>query len=90
MRILVASIAALALLGGVTVAYADSGSAILNAKGAITSLDQAKHTVTLDNGSTYLATPNVKLANFKAGEHVTLSYFKSGNSLDMTGMTRAG
>ena len=46
--------------------------------------------MTLDNGTTYLATPNVKFANFKAGDHVTLSYFKSGNRLDMTGMTRAG
>ena len=40
MRILVSSVAALALLGGVSAAYADSTSDILNATGAITSLDQ--------------------------------------------------
>jgi hypothetical protein len=90
MRILVSSAAALALLGGVSAAYADSTSDILNAKGAITSLDQAKHTVTLDNGSTYVAAPNVKLSDFKAGEQVKLSYFKSGDALDMMWMKRAG
>ena len=90
MRILVSLVAALALLGGVSAAYADSASSdILNATGAITSLDQAKHTVTLDNGSTYVAAPNVKLTNFKAGEQVKLSYFKSGDALDMMWMKRA-
>ena len=90
MRMLVSSVAALALLGGVSAAYADSASDILNATGAITRLDQAKLTVTLDNGSTYVATPNVKLSDFKAGEQVKLSYFKSGDALDMMWMKRAG
>ena len=90
MRILVSSLAALALLGGASVAYADSSADILHATGAITSLDQTKHTVTLDNGSTYLAAPSVKLSNFKSGEQVRLSYFKSGDALDMMWMKPAG
>ena len=86
MRILIASLSAMALLGAVSAANAASTADILNATASVTSLDAATHKVTLDNGSTYLATPNVKLSSFKVGEKVAFSYYNSGDNLNLMWM----
>ena len=62
-----ASVLAIAFLGAASVAYA------ADATGAIKSLDTAKDSITLDNGSTYMAPESVKLSDFKVGEKVTVS-----------------
>jgi Cu/Ag efflux protein CusF len=89
MRVLIVSLAAMALLGAVSAAGAASTADVLNATANIKSLDPATHMVTLDNGSTYLATPNIKLSSFKVGEKVAFSYFKSGDNLDLMWMRAA-
>ena len=71
------AVLATALLGAASVAYA------ADATGKIKSLDMAKDTVTLDNGSSYMAPKSVKLSNFKVGEKVTVNYTKAGDKMDV-------
>jgi hypothetical protein len=49
----------------------------------------AKDSITLDNGSTYMAPKSVKLSDFKVGEKVTVSYSKSGVTMDITSIKPA-
>ena len=67
MRMFASAALATAFLGEASVAYA------ADATGAIKSLDTAKDSITLDNGSTYMAPESVKLSDFKVGEKVTVS-----------------
>ncbi len=83
MRVFIHAIAAAALLGGASVALA------ADATGTIKSLDAAKDMVTLDNGSTYMAPKSVKLAAFKVGEKVMITYAKSGDKMDITSIKPA-
>ncbi len=78
MRILLSVLAAAAILGAANLAYA------AEATGKIKSIDMSKHTVTLDNGSTYDVALSVKLNGMKVGERVTLTYQQSGKAMDAT------
>ena len=42
--------------------------------GTIDKVDTKSHEVVLDNGQTYMLAKNVKMANLKKGEKVTLSW----------------
>jgi Cu/Ag efflux protein CusF len=83
MRMLASATLAAALMGAATAAYA------ADVTGTIKGLDMAKDTITLDNGSTYMAPKSVKLSNFKVGEKVTLSYSKTGDKTDVTSIKPA-
>jgi hypothetical protein len=69
---------ATAFLSAASIAYA------AEATGTIKNLDTVKDSVTLDNGSTYMAPKSVNLSGFKVGEKVTVSYSKSGSTMDIT------
>jgi uncharacterized protein (AIM24 family) len=79
MRMFTSAALATAFLGTASVAYA------ADATGAIKNLDTAKDSITLDNGSTYMAPRSVKLSDFKVGEKVTVSYSKAGATMDIVG-----
>ncbi len=83
MRMFTSAALAVAFLGAASVAYA------ADATGTIKSLDMAKDMITLDNGSTYMAPKSVKLSDFKVGEKVTVSYSKSGATMDITSIKPA-
>lgn len=74
-KIILPTIAAM-LFAGVSVAYADV------ATGKIKSIDTAKDTLTLDNGSTYSAPKSVKLSTFKVGEKVNVDYMMSKGKME--------
>jgi len=83
MRMLTCAVAAAALLGATSVAFA------ADATGKIKSLDMSKAMITLDNGSSYVAPKTVKLSDFKVGEKVTVSYTKVGDTMDLTSIKPA-
>ena len=78
MRIVVTAVAATALLGAVSVAFA------ADATGKIKNVDMNKDMIMLDNGSSYSVPKSVKLSNFKVGEKVTVIYNKTGDKFDVT------
>jgi uncharacterized protein (AIM24 family) len=80
---LLGAVLATALLGSASIAYA------ADATGKIKSLDTTKDTVTLDNGSSYMAPKTVKLSDFKVGQKVTVSYSKAGDKMDIMSMKPA-
>ena len=82
MRVTPSAIAAAAVLGAVTVAYA-AGTANTTT-GTIKSIDMSKPAITLDNGLTYDVAKGVSLAGMKAGEKVTLTYTQAGKTRDVT------
>jgi Protein of unknown function (DUF1344) len=49
----------------------------------------SKHSVTLNNGSTYDVAKDVKLDSLKIGEKVTLTYSQSGKTMDVTAIKPA-
>ena len=83
MRIVVTAVAATALLGAVSVAFA------ADATGKIKSVDMNKDTIVLDNVSSYIAPKSVKLSDFKVGEKVTVVYSKTGDKFDVTSIKPA-
>jgi len=83
MRALIGAATAALLIGFAGSAYA------AEATGVIKSLDPAKDTITLDNGSSYDVAKDVKLTAFKVGEKVTITYSQSGKMMDATAVTRA-
>ena len=83
MRMLVGAVLATVLMGAASVAYA------ADATGKIKSLDMTRDSITLDNGSTFMAPKSVKLPNFKVGEKVTVSYTKAGDQMDVTSIKPA-
>jgi Cu/Ag efflux protein CusF len=83
MRIVVTAVAATALLGAVSVAFA------ADATGKIKNVDMKKDMIMLDNGSSYVAPKSVKLSNFKVGEKVTVVYSKTGDKFDVTSIKPA-
>ena len=83
MRMLIGAVLATALVGAASVAYA------ADATGKIKSLDMTKDMITLDSGSSYMASKSVKLSNFKVGEKVTVSYTKTGDKMDVTSIKPA-
>jgi Cu/Ag efflux protein CusF len=83
MRMFTCAVAAAALLGATSVAFA------ADATGKIKSLDTSKDLITLDNGSSYMTPKGMKLSNFKVGEKVTVSYTKAGDRMDATSIRPA-
>ena len=83
MRMLIGAVLATALVGAASVAYA------ADATGKIKSLDMTKDMITLDSGSSYMASKSVKLSNFKVGEKVMVSYTKTGDKMDVTSIKPA-
>ncbi|HLW92387.1 MAG TPA: DUF1344 domain-containing protein [Roseiarcus sp.] len=74
-KVILPAIAAMLLAGGSVALAAD-------ATGKITSIDAAKDTLTLDNGSTYTAPASVKLSTFKVGEKVSVNYSMSNGKME--------
>lgn len=83
MRIMLSALAAAAILGAANLAYA------AEATGTIKSIDMSKHTVTLDNGSTYDVAKDVKFNGMRVGERVMLTYQQSGKAMDATAIKPA-
>jgi uncharacterized protein (AIM24 family) len=83
MRMLTCTVAAAALFGASSVAFA------ADATGKITSVDTSKDMITLDNGSSYVAPKSMKLSDFKVGEKVTVSFTKAGDKMDATSIKPA-
>jgi Cu/Ag efflux protein CusF len=81
-KVILPTIAAM-LFAGASVAFA------ADATGAIKSIDTAKDTVTLDNGSTYVAPASVKLSNFKVGEKVSVNYSMSKGKMEASSIKPA-
>lgn len=84
MRMLATAVLATALVGGASVALA------ADATGVIKTLNMTKDTITLDNGSTYMAPKSVSLSNFKIGEKVMVSYAKTGGAMNLTSIKPVG
>lgn len=67
-----------------------AGSAFAaEATGVIKNLDAAKNMVSLDNGASYDVAKGVKLANFKVGEKVTITYSQAGKMMDASAIKPA-
>src|SRR5271155_6111683 len=80
MRIVVTAVAATALLGAVSVAFA------ADATGKIKNVDMNKDMIKLDNGSSYIVPKSVKLSDFKK---VTVMCNKTGDKFDVTSIKPA-
>ena len=83
MRMFASAALAAAFLGAASAAYA------ADATGKIKSLDMTRDSITLDNGSTFMAPKATKLSDFKVGQKVTVSYTKSGDKMDVTSIKPA-
>ena len=57
--------------------------------GTIKSIDTAKDTITLDNGQVLSLPSSMKVASFKVGEKVKVTYTKSNNKMDVSSVTPA-
>jgi Cu/Ag efflux protein CusF len=86
MRMMLSVFTAAAILGGATVAFAATPS---TATGTIKSIDMTKHSMTLSNGSTYAVDKSVSLSDMKAGEKVTVTYTKTGSTMDASAIKPA-
>ncbi len=83
MRRAIGAVAATAVLGLTTAAFA------ADATGAIQSIDLKKDTFTLSNGMSYTAAKGVDLAKFKVGEKVAVTYSQHGKMMDATAVKPA-
>ena len=83
MKNLILPTVAAMLFAGASVAYA------ADVTGTIKSIDTAKDTFTLDNGSTYAAPSSVKLSTFKVGEKVSVDYSMSNGKMEATSIKPA-
>lgn len=82
MRKLTSAVAAIALLGGVSAAYATVTG------GTIKSLNLSKDRVTLDSGTTYSFPKSVKLSGLKVGEKVEVNYSYNHGKFDASSIKR--
>jgi Cu/Ag efflux protein CusF len=57
--------------------------------GTIKSIDAAKDTLTLANGQVLSLPSSAKIADFKVGEKVKVTYTKSGSKMDVSSVTPA-
>ena len=78
MRIFIGAVAATAILGAATAAFA------ADATGVVKSIDMKTDMVTLSNGTTYTAAKGVSLANVKVGEKVAVTYSQNGKTMEAT------
>jgi hypothetical protein len=76
MRKMPAAIAALGILGAATLASAAGPT--VTTTGKIKFVDMLRHTVTLENGSTYSVARGFNMRGVKAGDRVTLKFTDSG------------
>ena len=82
MRMLASAVAAATLMGTASLAYAAT------ATGQITDINQAKHLIALDTGSTFMVPDRTDLSNFKVGEEVTIAY-DGGDGMKMASSIRS-
>ena len=92
MRMVAAIVAAAAVMGTASMAYAatDTGRMTgVNATdtGQITGINQAKDRITLKDGSTFMTPKTAKLSNLRIGERVTVAYTQHGHMKDATKVT---
>jgi carbonic anhydrase/acetyltransferase-like protein (isoleucine patch superfamily) len=76
MRIVAGLIGALALMGASSIAYAAT------AVGDITSINMAKHSLTLDKVSTFVAPKGANLSRYKIGENVSVAFAMRHGKMD--------
>jgi Cu/Ag efflux protein CusF len=60
-----------------------------DATGVIKSIDAAKNTMTLDNGSTYVAPTSVKVSTFKVGDKVSVDYTMTNGKMEPSSIKHA-
>jgi hypothetical protein len=70
------------------VAFVSSANAA-SATGTIKSIDTAKDTVVLNDGSVYSVPSTVKLVQFKVGEKVTVTYQNQNGKMEASGLVPA-
>lgn len=58
--------------------------------GAITAVDPAAHTVTLDDGKAYVMPAEMDLTNFQIGLNVTLTYDEANDVRTVTAVSSPG
>ena len=75
MRKMLGAFAAVGTLVAATLAFA--AGPVVTATGRVKSVDMLKHTVTLEDGSTYKIARGVRIRDMKAGERVTLTFSAS-------------
>ncbi|MBV8473709.1 MAG: DUF1344 domain-containing protein [Hyphomicrobiales bacterium] len=78
MRRTIGAIAATAVLGLTTAAFA------ADTTGSIRSIDLKKDVFTLSNGMSYTAAKGVDLAKLKVGEKVAVTYSQHGKAMEAT------
>jgi Protein of unknown function (DUF1344) len=83
MRKTAAILAAGALIGSISLAYAGTDT------GVITDINQSKHSITLKDGSTFMAPKKANLSRFKVGERATVAYATRSGAKDATHISRA-
>jgi Cu/Ag efflux protein CusF len=79
--------AAAAILGAATTAFA--AEPIHRTTGRIKSIDLMRHVVTLEDGSTYKVERGVNIKRMKAGEKVTVTTSKFGETIEASAITPA-
>jgi len=57
--------------------------------GTIKSIDAAKDAITLDSGKVLSLPASAKIASFKVGEKVKITYTESNNQMDVTAVVPA-
>ncbi len=82
MRMLASAIAAAALMGTASLAYAATDT------GQITDINQTKHLIALDTGSKFMVPDRTDLSIFKVGEQVTIAY-DGGDGMKMASSIRS-
>lgn len=70
------------------VAFVSSANAA-SATGTIKSIDTAKDTIVLNDGTAYSVPPKVKIADFKVGEKVTVTYQNQNGKMEVSGLAPA-
>jgi Protein of unknown function (DUF1344) len=77
-------LAATAVMGAASLAYAANPTGAASATGRITGISVAKDSITLNNGSTFFAPPGTKFSNLRTGERVNVAYIRLGAVKDAT------
>jgi Cu/Ag efflux protein CusF len=80
-------VAAAAILGAATTAYAAEATHMTTGK--IKSVDLMRHVVTLEDGSTYKVARGVNIKRMKVGEKVTVTTSKFGGTIEASAITPA-
>jgi Cu/Ag efflux protein CusF len=80
-------VAAAAILGAATTAFAAEPTH--KATGKIKSVDVMRHVITLEDGSTYKVARGVNIKRVRAGEKVTVTTSKFGETVEVSAITPA-